>query len=594
MQNRLLALRQSLRGLNLSGFLIPHADEHQCEYTPDWTRRLDWLTGFSGSAGLCAVTLDRAAIYVDGRYTLQVKQQVNVKNFEPLSLHDDKLAEWLIAQLKQGDRIGYDPMLHMRGWIKKLSKALTDKGVKLLPVASNPIDDIWKNRPKPSKKPAFPYQLKYSGESSKHKRDRVCAELKADNLKAAVLTSLDSIAWLLNIRGGDVQHSPLVLGYVILKNTGKADFFVDEDKISDEVRDHLGKDIKIKPYADFFKTLETIGRGGKKILVDPKLSHAAVMDALELGGAEIVAKHDPCQLLKACKNETELNGMRAAHIRDGVAMCKFLFWFDENVAKGEIDELSATEKLLEFRKRQRYFQGLSFDTISGAGPNGAIVHYKSSPASNRKITGDMLYLLDSGGQYLDGTTDVTRTLSIGKPSEEQRDRFTRVLKGHIALAQARFPVGRPGAHLDTLSRKSLWDVGLDYDHGTGHGVGCYLGVHEGPQSISQRGMAVALKPGMVLSNEPGYYKTGEYGIRIENLMIVRSTHFENEERLMNIFETITFVPIDTNLVNAHMMSSAEIIWLNIYHVQVREKIAPFLAGKELEWLIRATQAVMVF
>ncbi len=593
MLKRLLALRQSLRGLNLNGFLIPHADEHQCEYTPERARRLAWLTGFSGSAGLCAMTLDRAAIYVDGRYSLQVKQQLDVKNFEPLSLHDDKVENWLLAHLDNGARVGYDPMLHTRDWVEKVSAALIGKDIELVPVDVNPIDGLWAGRPEPSKDPVFPHPLEFSGEASKHKRARIGAELKANDVKAIVLTSLDSIAWLLNIRGNDVDLSPLVLGYLILKNTGKAEFFVDEDKISDQVRDHLGRGVKIKPYEDFMSALKKLGKGGKKILLDPKHTHAAVMDVLEHGDAEIVEKQDPCQLPKACKNDVELKGARASHIRDGVAMCQFLCWFEENVSDGDVDELAATEKLLEFRKRQKFFHSLSFDTIAGAGPNGAIVHYKSSPQTNRKITGDMLFLLDSGAQYLDGTTDLTRTIAIGKPSEEQRDRYTRVLKGHIALAQARFPVGRTGAHLDTLSRKALWDVGLDYDHGTGHGVGCFLSVHEGPQSISQRGFETALKPGMILSNEPGYYKPGEYGIRIENLMIVRPSHYENEERPMNIFETITFVPMDTRLVNAHMMNSAEITWLNIYHAQVREKIAPFLAGKELEWLLRATQSVMV-
>lgn len=593
MLKRLLALRQRLRGLDLNGFLIPHADEHQCEYTPDRARRLTWLTGFAGSAGLCAVTLDRAGIYVDGRYTLQVRHQVDMKNFEALSLHDDKVEDWLLAHLDKSTRVGYDPMLHTRGWIEKLSTALAGQDIELVPVAANPIDDLWAGRPEPSKAPVFIHPLEFSGEKSKHKRARIGAELKAAGLKAAVLTSLDSIAWLLNIRGSDVEHFPLVLGYLILKNTGKADFFVDEDKISDQVREHLGRDVKIKPYADFLPAVQKLGKGGKRVMVDPEYTPAAVMNALELGGAEITEKQDPCQLPKACKNETELNGSRAAHIRDGVAMCRFLCWFEENIPDGEIDELSAAEKLLEFRKQQKYFHSLSFDTISGAGPNGAIIHYKASPETNRKIAGNMLYLLDSGAQYLDGTTDITRTLAIGKPSEEQRDRYTRVLKGHIALAQARFPVGRTGAHLDTLSRKALWDVGLDYDHGTGHGVGCFLGVHEGPQSISQSGFATALKPGMILSNEPGYYKPGEYGIRIENLMAVRPSHFENEERPMNIFETITFVPMDTRLVNAHMMNSAEITWLNIYHAQVREKISPFLEGRELEWLVQATQSVMV-
>ncbi len=598
MLNRLLALRQSLRGLGLNGFLIPHADEHQCEYAPARAKRLEWLTGFAGSAGLAAVTMTQAAIYVDGRYTLQVRDQIDIKLYEPLKLHEDKLEDWFFSHLKKGDRIGYDPALHTRAWVQKLSIASARRGIDFVAVEVNPIDEIWTDRPDAPKGLVVPHPLEFSGESSQHKRQRIGADLKADDLHAAVLTSLDSIAWLLNIRGSDVAHTPLVLGYLILKNSGKATLFVDKDKISEGVRDHLGNGIIIKPYGTFLTALKKLGHknsdnGGKRILVDPKRSHAVIFDRLEQGGAKVIEKDDPCVMPKACKNDVELSGTRAAHIRDAVAMCKFLYWLEGAVADGAVDELSATEKLLGFRREQKHFQSLSFDTISGAGPNGAIVHYRSSPKTNRKLNGNMLYLLDSGGQYLDGTTDITRTIAIGKATEEQRDRYTRVLKGHVAMAQARFPVGRSGAHLDSLARKSLWDVGLDYDHGTGHGVGCYLGVHEGPQSISQKGMGVPLMSGMILSNEPGYYKAQEYGIRIENLMIVRPSHFDDEERPMNIFETITFVPIDTSLINAHMMTSAEITWLNIYHAQVREKISPLLADAELAWLVKATQSITV-
>jgi len=593
MNNRLLSLRQSLRDLKLDGFLIPHADEHQCEYAPERSKRLAWLTGFTGSAGLAAISLSRGAIYVDGRYSQQVRHQVDGHMFEPLKLDEDQVEDWFLSHLKKGDRVGYDPWLHPRPWLEKRAEALKAGGVELVPVGTNPIDRIWRDRPAAPCAPAYPHPYEFSGEESVYKRERIAAELKTDNLSAAVLPSLDSIAWLLNIRGGDVANSPLVLGYLILRKSGKADFFVDPDKIADAVRDHLGDDVKILPYEKFLPALKKLGRGGRRILVDDRRCHAAVLDALEQGGAQLILRQDPCLLPKACKNDVELTGARAAHIRDGVAMCKFLSWFEDNAASGELDELSAAAKLFDFRKEQRHFRGLSFDTISGAGPNGAIVHYKSSPQTNRKITAGMLYLLDSGGQYRDGTTDLTRTIAIGRPTEEQKDRFTRVLKGHIALAQARFPVGSSGAHLDSLARKSLWDIGLDYDHGTGHGVGSFLGVHEGPQSISRRGFEVALAPGMILSNEPGFYKVGEYGIRIENLMIVRDSHFENELCPMNIFETITFVPIDTRLVNAHMMTSSEITWLNIYHAQVREKISPHLSGRELEWLERATQAIMV-
>jgi len=593
MRNRLLALRQSLRNRNLKAFFIPHADEHQCEYTPAPAQRLAWLTGFTGSAGFAVVTLDAGALYVDGRYTLQARQQVDGGNFEQLRLHDDKIEDWLRSRLGDGDEIGYDPMLHTRGEIEKISKAVAATGIILVAVTKNPIDAIWLERPPPSKNPVFLHPLEFSGEKSRHKRTRIGADLAAGNLEAAILTGLDSIAWLLNIRGSDVEHSPLVLGYLILNNNGKAVFFVDEDKISDDVRDHLGAGVRIKAYAKFLSAVKRCGRGGKRILVDLKHTPAAVVAAVETGGGEVVDRDDPCLLAKACKNNVELDGARAAHVRDAVAMCKFLCWFESNISSGDIDELVATEKLLELRQQQDRFHSPSFDTISGAGANGAIVHYRSEPETNRKITGDMLYLLDSGGQYLDGTTDLTRTIAVGHTTEEQRDRFTRVLKGHISLAQARFPASRSGAHLDALARKALWDIGLDYDHGTGHGVGSFLGVHEGPQSISRTGFAATLQPGMILSNEPGFYKAGEYGIRIENLMIVRASHFGNEERPMHIFETITFVPIDTRLVNAHMMSSAEITWLNIYHDQIREKISPYLEGGELDWLIRATRAIMV-
>lgn len=593
MRSRLLALRQSLRDQELKGFLVPHADEHQSEYTPARAERLAWLTGFTGSAGFAALTLEAAAVYVDGRYTLQARNQVDSGNFDLLSLHDDKPGDWLLSRLEDGDRVGYDPMLHTRGEIEAITTSLKASGIILVPLDRNLVDDLWRNRPAPSKNPVFPHPLEFSGEKSRHKRARISAELKADNLKAAILTGLDTVAWLLNIRGSDVSHSPLVLAYAILKSNGKLSLFIDGDKISDAVREHLGPDVRIKAYDDFIPALGKLGKGGKRILVDPKHAPVAVITALEKGGAEIVCKDDPCLIAKACKNDVELDGARAAHIRDGVAMGKFLCWFENNVSSGDIDELSATDKLLGFRQAQDRFHSLSFDTISGAGSNSAIVHYRSGPETNRPITGDMLYLLDSGAQYLDGTTDLTRTIAVGHTTEEQRDRFTRVLKGHIAMAQTRFPVGRTGAHLDALARKALWDIGLDYDHGTGHGVGSFLGVHEGPQSISSKGFGAALQPGMILSNEPGFYKTGEYGIRIENLMIVCKSHMEDEDRPMNIFETITFVPIDTRLVNAHMMSSAEITWLNIYHAQVREKISPYLTGDELDWLYRATSSVMV-
>ncbi|MBT5187548.1 MAG: aminopeptidase P family protein, partial [Kordiimonadaceae bacterium] len=427
--------------------------------------------------------------------------------------------------------------------------------------------------------------------TSLNKRKRIAALLKSKGANALVLTALDSIAWLFNIRGSDVNCTPLVLSFAILYDNAKADLFIDSDKIDDEVKKHLGSHVNLFSKNDFVAGLGKLGTSNKCVMVDPKKSHAAIFEALENADAKIIEADDPIQLDKACKNDVELEGARKAHIRDAVAVCRFLYWIDNNAHKGKIDEIDAVNEFYDLRKEVPLFQGNSFDTISGAGPNGAIVHYKVSPETSRKLENGMLYLVDSGGQYLDGTTDITRTVAIGTPTEEQRDRFTRVLKGHIALAQARFPVGRSGAHLDTLARKSLWDVGLDYDHGTGHGVGSYLGVHEGPQSISPVGHNVALKPGMILSNEPGYYKTGEYGIRIENLVIVRDSGYAEEERPMLTFETITIAPIDTRLVNPHMMSAAEITWLNIYHAKVRETVSPLLENDEKEWLIHATESI---
>ncbi|MDG1707301.1 MAG: aminopeptidase P family protein [Emcibacteraceae bacterium] len=591
MNNKLAALRQKMRDHNLAGFLVPHTDEHQSEYTPDYAKRIAWLTGFMGSAGLVAVTLDHAAIFVDGRYTLQVRDQVDMKLYEQLKLHQDPAEDWYMENLSKGDVVGFDPWLHDKNWIKRATDKLSDKGIILKAVETNLIDAVWSNRPEPSMAMAVEHYVKYAGETSKDKRKRIAKKVKEEGADALVITSLDSIAWLLNIRGQDVDCTPLVLSFVILHKSGKADLYIAPEKLNNDVIQHLGSDIKCHAKDDFEIGLNSLGNNQSKVMVDPKRAHGAIFEILLSSNANIIEAEDPCQLDKACKNEAELQGTRAAHIRDAAAVCRFLRWIDENAASGKYDELDAVNILYNFRKDIDLFKGNSFDTISGAGSNGAIVHYNVKEASPKKLKKDMLYLVDSGGQYLDGTTDITRTIAIGTSTEEQRDNFTRVLKGHIALAQARFPQGRSGAHLDTLARKSLWDVGLDYDHGTGHGVGSYLGVHEGPQSISHLSHSVPLQSGMILSNEPGYYKTGEYGIRIENLGIVRNSVIRGQERPMNTFETVTMVPIDTRLVNAHMMTAAEITWLNIYHAKVRELIGPLLDGDDLKWLNDATESI---
>lgn len=591
MKNKLNALRQKMRDHNLQGFLVPHTDEHQSEYTPSYAKRISWLTGFKGSAGLVSVTLSAAAIFVDGRYTLQVRDQVDMKIYQQMKLYVDKVEDWLCSTLKAGDVVGFDPWLHDKASLKRVEKKLSSNGISLRAIENNPIDDIWKDRPAPSQEEVKIQDVRFAGETSSVKRKRIAIKLKEVEADALVITSLDSIAWLFNIRGADVDCTPLALSFAILYQTGKADLFINQKKLTEDVTKHLGKGVKCYEKEEFVAALTSISKHKKKVMVDPKRAHKAIFDTLSATDAEIIEVEDPCQLDKACKNQVELNGTRAAHIRDAAAVCRFLRWVDENGPSGKYDELDAVKKLYEYREEVPLFRGDSFETISGAGSNGAIVHYNVKEAKPKKIAKNMLYLVDSGGQYLDGTTDVTRTIAIGEPTEEQRDNFTRVLKGHIALAQARFPKGRTGAHLDTLARKSLWDVGLDYDHGTGHGVGCYLGVHEGPQSISPLSHSVALQAGMILSNEPGYYKTGEYGIRIENLVIVRNSDFRGQERPMYTFETITLVPIDTRLVNAHMMNVAEITWLNIYHAKVREKIAPLLTGSDHEWLMQRTESI---
>lgn len=591
MKNKLNALRQKMRDHNLQGYLVPHTDEHQSEYTPSYAKRIAWLTGFKGSAGLVSVALDTAAIFVDGRYTLQVRDQVDMKIYQQMKLYIDKGEDWFFDNLKEGDVVGFDPWLHDKASLKRAETKLSSKGIIFKAIGSNLIDEIWKDRPAPSRAKVKVQDVRFAGESSSAKRKRIAIKMKEVEANALVITSLDSIAWLFNIRGTDVDCTPLVLSFAILHQSGKADLFIDKEKLTDDVIKHLGKSVKCYGKDEFAGALASLGKGQKKVMVDPKRAHKAIFDLLIDVDAQIVEADDPCQLDKACKNQVELDGTRAAHVRDAAAVCRFLRWLDENGPSGKYDELDAVKKLYEYREEVPLFRGDSFDTISGAGSNGAIVHYNVKEAKPKKIEKNMLYLVDSGGQYLDGTTDITRTITIGEPTEEQRDNFTRVLKGHIALAQARFPKGRTGAHLDTLARKPLWDVGLDYDHGTGHGVGCYLGVHEGPQSISPLAHSVALQAGMVLSNEPGYYKTGEYGIRIENLVIVRNSYFRGQERPMHTFETITLVPIDTRLVNAHMMNVAEITWLNIYHAKVREKISPLLTGPDREWLMNATGSI---
>lgn len=586
---RLDALRKELSRRKLDGFVIPLSDEHLSEYVGAYAQRLEWLTGFGGSAGTAAVTREKAAIFVDGRYTLQVRDQVDGRLYEYKSVPEDSVAEWLAGNAGEGAKIGFDPWLHTRGWQKGVGKALEEVGAELVALESNPVDAVWQDRPAPSAAPAFVQDDELAGRSSADKRAEVGEWLKNRKLDAAVISALDSVAWLLNIRGSDVERTPVALSYVIAHADGTADWFIAPEKVPSDVAAQLGNAVRVRPRDGFTDALAELT--GKRVAADPERAVAAIFAALEAAGASPVALTDPVVLPKAIKNAAEQAGHRAAQARDGAAMTRFLHWLSIEGPKGRLDEMSAADRLHEFRKATGDLRDLSFDTISGAGPNGAIVHYRVSEETNRKLEPGSVYLVDSGGQYPDGTTDITRTVWIGPeaPPPEVKDRFTRVLKGHIALATQTFPRGTIGSQLDTLARMFLWEAGLDYAHGTGHGVGSFLAVHEGPQRIAkarggQAGTDQELLPGMILSNEPGYYKTGGYGIRIENLVLVEERAIDGAEGEWLGFETLTLVPIDRTLVDRSLLTNAEIVWWNAYHAQVREVLAPQLEGGALAWL----------
>lgn len=587
---RLSALRAELRRRGLAGFLVPRADEHQGEYVPPRAERLAWLTGFTGSAGLAVVLESEAALFVDGRYTLQAREQVDTRLFAPVALSETTPERWIAEHLPAGSRLGHDPWLHTADAVARLRQACAEADAALVPCPDNPLDAVWLDQPGPPLAPMVPYDLTLAGESSEAKRRRLAGELARARLDGAVLTMPDSIAWLLNVRGADVPHTPVVLAFAVLHADATVDLFVDGRKISPEAQTHLGPEIRVQPPAAFEEALRRLGGARKSIRVDPSTAAARIADLLEESGALVARGPDPCALPKACKNPVELDGMRAAHLRDGAALTRFLAWIAREAPQGRIDEIAAAERLARFRAETGQLKDLSFDTISGAGPNGAIVHYRVTPASNRRLEPGMLYLIDSGGQYPDGTTDVTRTIAIGTPPAEARAHFTRVLKGHIALARCRFPAGTTGSQLDVLARLALWQAGLDFDHGTGHGVGHYLSVHEGPQRISKLPNTVALRPGMILSNEPGYYREGAYGIRIENLVAVTApAEIPGGERPMMAFETLTLAPIDLALVEPALLDAEEIAWLNAYHAGVRDRIGPLVDGDTRRWLAEATR-----
>ena len=589
---RLEGLRKELKNQGLDGFVIPISDEHMSEYVGAYAQRLAWLTGFGGSAGTAAVLGSKAAMFVDGRYTLQVREQVDGRLYEYQSVPATSVAAWLAENAHDGARIGFDPWLHGQPWATATAKALAARGATLVPVDRNPIDVIWTDRPAASLAPALVHHAEYAGESSEAKRSAVAEWLGQNGLDAAVVSALDGVAWLLNLRGTDVDRTPVALSFVVAHADGTAELFIAEDKVTAELRAHLGNAVTIRPREAFVPQLQALA--GKKVAVDPERSVQAVFGVLKQAGAEVMEVTDPTVLPKARKNPVEQAGQRAAQARDGAAIARFLHWLSVEAPKGGETELSAAARLRTFRDESDLLRDLSFDTISAAGPHAASPHYRVDEESNLPIAPNSIYLVDSGGQYLDGTTDITRTVWIGPGahSAEHKDRFTRVLKGHIALALAVFPRGTVGGQLDTLARYPLWQVGLDYAHGTGHGVGSFLSVHEGPQRIAkaqggQAGTGQELLPGMILSNEPGYYKAGEYGIRIENLVLVEPRDLPGSDGEYFGFENLTWAPIDKALVDADLLTREELRWWDAYHARVEEILAPQLNGGALAWLHEA-------
>jgi Xaa-Pro aminopeptidase len=587
---RLAALRAELKRRDIAGFVVPRTDEYQGEYVPARADRLRWLTGFSGSAGAAVVCIKAAAIFVDGRYTLQVEQEVDTAAFEVRHLATERPWDWAAEALPKGARLGYDPWLLTAAEVARYRDAVEGAGGELVPLDENPIDAVWQDQPAAPLAPVVPHDLAYAGKPSSEKRTELGEGLAAAGVDAAVLTMPDSIAWLLNIRGGDVPHTPLPLSFSILHKSGDVDLFIDPRKLASGLGRHLGNGVSVQAPDQFAPALDALGKAGAEVQADQTTAASFIFDRLEKAGARVVRKADPCALPKACKNEVETEGTRQAHLRDGVSLTRFLAWFAKAAPAGGLTELAAADRLKALRSEEALFRDLSFRTISGSGPNGAIVHYSVSEASDRQIGTGELYLLDSGAQYPDGTTDVTRTIAVGTPSAEMRDRFTRVLKGHIALAMAVFPEGTTGSQLDILARLPLWQAGLDFDHGTGHGVGSYLGVHEGPQRISKIGNSVALKPGMIISNEPGYYKTDAYGIRIENLVtVVPCDSVEGAERPLLAFETLTLAPIDRALIARDLLTEDEIAWVDTYHRRVRDSLLPKMDAETSRWLQKATR-----
>jgi Xaa-Pro aminopeptidase len=571
-QQRLALLREALKKLRIDGFLLPVNDPFQGEYVPEYWQRLPWLTGFTGSAGSVLVLMDRALFFTDGRYTLQAQKELDGTLYDITDIADITPAKWL-SQHVDNIVIGYDAMLHTVSQLASFKKYLQDCGVSLKAVI-NPVDELWSERPLPPHGKIVEHLIEFAGKSSEEKIKAITQEIQKANADTLLLTAPDSINWLLNIRGSDVPYTPLALCFAMVDRSGDVTIYTDEARCDEALKQY----INIKPENLLISDLKQLN---SSVIIDPTSCPVVFYELLLSAGVDIIQQDDPCVLPKAYKNLVEQEGVYNAHIRDGVALTKLLYWIEKESQSGQLTELDVIAKAEAFRSEQQHFVYPSFNTIAGAGAHGAIIHYRADEYSNAVLENNALFLLDSGGQYLDGTTDVTRTIAIGNPTQEQQDRFTRVLKGHIAIATAKFPKGTTGSQLDPFARQYLWEIGEDYAHGTGHGVGSYLQVHEGPQRISKRGGDVALENGMILSNEPGFYKEGEYGIRIENLVMAI-----DQEGIIE-FETITLAPINKNLIIKDYLSKKEKSWLNDYHAKILDKVAPKLDAEEQAWLEQA-------
>jgi len=585
---RVAAVRAALAQRGLDGLVVPHSDRQQNEYLPACEERLAWLTGFTGSAGRAFLFADRVILFVDGRYTLQARDQTDPALVEIVHLSDIAPERWLETNLPVGTKLGYDPWLHTSADVEKLAAACTTAGAELVAVEPNPLDESWTGRPPAPSAPVTLHDLSYSGEEATEKLGRIRAAIAEARADALVVSSPPSLAWVFNIRGGDVTHTPIALSFALIPKEGRPTLYVDGRKLSNAVRDRLEELATIREPEALTDDLAALGRAQRTVRLDQASAAEALAQCISKAGGKVARGADPIAQMKAVKNAVEIAGAHAAQMRDAAAIARFLAWFDREAPQGKLTEIECVKALETFRRETGELKDVSFPTIAGSGPNGAIVHYRVTEATNRRIRPGELFLLDSGGQYLDGTTDITRTIAVGQPTEEMRNRFTRVLKGHIGIARAVFPEGVAGAQLDSFARQHLWQAGLDYDHGTGHGVGSYLSVHEGPASIHKSNLTV-LKRGMILSNEPGYYKTGAFGIRIENLvLVVEAEPVAGAERPLNAFETITLAPIDRRLIVPALLTADERDWLNRYHARVRSEIGPLLEPEVREWLEQAT------